>query len=132
MPVVQLQSGSMPPRNAQQRQAKPQRTSVDMPESWNKLQQRLKRLWLATSLPQSILGIWMYCQMQSATLLAKAKSSFNRMMVLKQTFCRQVSGMFSTEVQPVVEKVLHYLLILCGFATILIIVGFFSAVRWTN
>ena len=122
----------MPPRSVQRNQPKQQRIDADMPESSNSRLQRLKRLLLATVLPQSILGIWMYCQTQYRTLLQKVKSFFNRIADLKQTFYQRVKGMFSTAVLPVVEKVLHFLLIRYVIVTILIIVVFFSVVHSTS
>ena len=103
-----------------------------MPENLNRLQQRLKKLLSGIPLPQSILGIWLICQTQYQTLSAKAKSFSSRMTALKQTFYQRVSETYSTAVLPVVEKVLHFLLIRYVTVTILIIVVFFSVVHWMN
>ena len=65
-------------------------------------------------------------------LSERAKSFSSRMTDLKQTFFRRVSETYSTAVLPVVEKVLHFLLIRYVIVTILIIVGFFSVVHSTN
>jgi hypothetical protein len=103
-----------------------------MPESSNNKLQKLKTLLSGMLLPQSILGMWLICQAQYQTWSEKAKSFSSQMTDLKQTFFRRVSETYSTAVLPVVERVLHFLLIRYVIVTILIIVVFFSVVHSTS
>ena len=130
--AAQRRNVSMLPKNEPKKPQKPQRISEDMPDNSNKLLRRLKKLFKETLLPQSILGIWMLYQMQFQSLSAKVKSFFSRMTGLKRTSCQRVKETYSTAVLPVVEKVLHFLLIRYVTVTILIIVVFFSVVHSTN
>ncbi len=94
--------------------------------------EKSKKLLLETGPPQSILGIWMLYQTQYRSLSERVRSFFSRMMDRKRTFSARVKEMYSTAGLQVVEKVLHFLLIRYVIVTILIIVAFFSAVRWMN
>ena len=79
-----------------------------------------------------IKGIWNTYQAQWETLLMVAQLSFSQIRDLKKNFLARLSKTYSTAVLPVVEKVLHFLLIRYVIVTILIIVVFFSVVHSTN
>ena len=79
-----------------------------------------------------IKGIWNTYQAQWETLSMVAQLSFSQIRDLKKNFLARLSKTYSTAVLPVVEKVLHFLLIRYVIVTILIIVVFFSVVHSTN
>ena len=83
-------------------------------------------------LESSIRAILQICQMQWATLLMVAQLSLSQIRDRKKSFLARLNKTYSTAVLPVVEKVLHFLLIRYVIVTILIIVVFFSVVHSMN